>query len=135
MRKAVAHAPVYLNISQTSEGDNTKYKIDQSTTANIPAVNEMWITDWEFREIKDPVMGKVRSKARWIEPGSVEDSDFLASEWLDEGKEQVEAYVESVESSWIAHQVRSNSKKCSSFRLINTTRFGASKTLLAKGCS
>ena len=105
MRKAVAHAPVYLDITQTSEGSVTQYKIDQSTTASIPAVKEQWITDWEFREYKDPVMGKVRAKARLAEPKSVEDSDYLASSWLDEGNEQVEGFVESIESGWTAHQV------------------------------
>lgn len=105
MRKAVSKAPVYLDIVQSTEGPNSKYKIDQSTTAHIPAVKEEWITDWEFREQKDPVMGRVRSKARLIELGGLEDSDFLEGSWLDEGKQQVDAFVESVESGWTAHQV------------------------------
>ena len=107
MRKAIAYAPVYLHITQSQDGSMTEYRIDQTTTANIPAVNEEWITDWEFRETKDPVMEKVRAKARWAEPDSVDDSKFLAGEWLDEGAEHVEAYVESVESEWAAHQVSS----------------------------
>lgn len=107
MRKAIAYAPVYLHISQSEEGGNTKYRIDQRTTANIPAVNEEWITDWDARETKDPVMGPVKAKARWSEPGAVDDSDFLAGGWLDEGKEQVEAFVESPGSGWTAHQVSS----------------------------
>ncbi|KAK3701647.1 hypothetical protein LTR37_015398 [Vermiconidia calcicola] len=105
MRKAIAHAPVYLHVTQSKDGSSTKYRIDQTTTASIPAVNEEWITDWEFRETKDPVMGKVRAKAKWAEPGSIEDSDFLAGGWLDEGGEQVEAYVEGVGSGWTAHQI------------------------------
>lgn len=105
MRKAIAYAPVYLHISQSQDNDNTKFRIDQKTTANIPAVNEEWITDWESRETKDPVMGMVKAKARWSEAGSVDDSDFLAGGWLDEGKEQVEAFVEGVGAGWTAHQV------------------------------
>ncbi|KAL9058471.1 MAG: hypothetical protein Q9162_001767 [Coniocarpon cinnabarinum] len=105
MRSAIAHAPVYLDISQGSQGSSTKYNIDQSTTANIPAVKEEWITDWEFRESKDPVMGKVKAKAKWTEPKDVEDGDFLAGSWLDEGKEQIEAFVESPEGGWTAHQI------------------------------
>ena len=51
-------------------------------------------------------MGKVKAKARWIEPSSLdEDVDFLSGGWLDEGKEQVEAFVESVGAGWMAHQV------------------------------
>lgn len=50
-------------------------------------------------------MGLVRAKARWMKPAQVEDSDFLADGWLNEGKEQVEAFVESVDSGWTAHQV------------------------------
>lgn len=104
-RKAIAYAPVYLEITQTKEGQHTKYRIDQKTTANIPAVNEEWITDWEFRESKDPVMGLVNAKARWSDPGSVDDSDFLAGQWMDEGKQQVEAFVASDKGGWTAHQV------------------------------
>ena len=105
MRKAIAYAPVYLDISQSNDGSSTKYRIDQSTTANIPAVKEEWITDWEFRETKDPVMGPVKAKARWSEPSSAEDNDYLSGGWLDEGKEQVEAFVEGIGSGWTAHQV------------------------------
>ena len=107
MRKAIAHAPVYLDITQSKEDSNTKYRIDQSTTANIPAVNEEWITDWTFRKSKDPVMGPVEAKARWSEPSQLEDRDFLAGGWLDEGHEQIEAFVQSVDGGWTAHQVRS----------------------------
>lgn len=106
MRKAIAHAPVYLHVSQSKEGGNTKYKIDQKTTASIPAVNEEWITDWKMRDSKDPVMGKVSAKARWLKADDVEDSEFLAGGWLDEGAEQIEAWVESGDSGWTAHQVR-----------------------------
>lgn len=105
MRKAIAHAPVYLEISQSQGGSSTNYRIDQKTTANIPAVNEEWITDWEFRETKDAVMGPVKAKAKRSEPSNVDDSDFLSGGWLDEGKEQVEAYVEGVGAGWTAHQV------------------------------
>ncbi|KAK5170879.1 uncharacterized protein LTR77_004023 [Saxophila tyrrhenica] len=105
MRKAIAHAPVYLEVSQSKEGDNTKYRIDQKTTANIPAVNEEWITDWQMRESKDPVMGRVKAKAKWSKPGDVYDGDFFAGGWLDEGVEQVEAYVESAKAGWTAHQI------------------------------
>ena len=106
MRKAIALAPVYLHISQSKEGSRIKYKIDQTTTANIPAVNEEWITDWTFRTSKDPVMGEVKAKARWTSPGHVEDADFLAGGWIDEGNEQIEAFVESEKDGWTAHQVR-----------------------------
>lgn len=82
-----------------------KFKIDQTTTANIPAVNEEWVTDWMFRENKDPVMGKVRAKAKWSKPGDVDDADFLAAGWIDESDEHVEAFVESAEDGWTAHQV------------------------------
>ena len=51
-------------------------------------------------------MGQVKAMARWAEPGSVEDSDFLSGGWLDEGSEQVEAFVEGVGAGWTAHQVR-----------------------------
>ena len=105
MRKAISHAPVYLDVTQSKEGSHTRYKINQSTTANIPAVNEDWITDWQFRDQKDPVMGQVASKARWIESGSLENSDFFAGSWLDESTGHVEAVVESVEGGWTAHQV------------------------------
>lgn len=106
MRKAIAHAPVYLEITQSKEGSNTKYRIDQKTTASIPAVNEEWITDWEMRETKDRVMGAVKAKAKWAKPADVEDDgDFLAGGWLDKGAEQIEAYVESVGGGWTAHQV------------------------------
>lgn len=94
-----------MEISQSTEGQYIKYRIDQKTTANIPAVNEEWITDWEFRESKDPVMGLVKAKARWSNPSSVDDSDFLAGQWIDEGKEQIEAFVESEKGGWTAHQV------------------------------
>lgn len=137
MRKAIAYAPVYLHISQSEDNGNTKFRIDQKTTANIPAVNEEWITDWESRETKDPVMGLVKAKARWSEPTAVGDSDFLAGGWLDEGKEQVEAFVESPGSGWTAHQVSS----CDS---INTDisgvtlilhRYGASRNSRANACT
>ena len=105
MRKAIAAAPVYLEISQSKQDGNMKYRIDQKTTANIPAVNEEWITDWGSRETKDPVMGKVKAKARWADPSTVEDSDFLDGGWLREDQDLVEAFVESVGDSWTAHQV------------------------------
>ena len=63
------------------------------------------ITDWEFRDYNDPVMGSVKSKARWTDPSSVEDSEFLGGDWANDGKEQVEAFVEGVGSGWTAHQV------------------------------
>lgn len=115
MRTAIAHAPVYLHITQSKDGDSDKYRIDQSTTANIPAVKEEWITDFEFRESKDPVMGRVRAKARWSEPRKIEDADFLADVpggWFDEGKQQVEAFVESPQGGWTAHQVSSDLRGC-----------------------
>lgn len=105
MRKAIAHAPVYLDISQTKEGSTMRYKIDQSTTANIPAVNEEWFTDWSFRTSNDPVMGEVRAKAKFSKLNEIEDGDFLAGGWLDEGGEQFEAFVESIKDAWTAHQV------------------------------
>lgn len=105
MRKAIALAPVYLDIAQSKQGEHAKYKIDQTTTAKIPGVNEEWITDWEFRESKDPVMGDVKAKARWTKPDSVEDSDFLAGGWEENGEQQIEALVESLEHGWTAHQV------------------------------
>jgi hypothetical protein len=94
-----------LHILQSKEGSHTKYKIDQTTTANIPAVNEEWITDWTIRTSKDPVMGEVKAKARWTKPGDVEDADFLAGGWTDESNEQIEAFVESEKDGWTAHQV------------------------------
>ena len=109
MRKAIAHAPVYLNVSQSKDGESTIFKIDQTTTAGIPAVKEEWITDWEMRETKDAVMGRVKAKAKWSKVDEVEDGDFLAGDWLDEGPEQIEAHVESVDSGWTAHQVSSKS--------------------------
>ena len=105
MRTAISKAPVYLHISQSKEGSNTKYKIDQKTTASIPAVNEEWITDWDLRTTKDAVMGEVKAKAKWSKPGDVHDSDFLAGGWKDEGEEQIEAFVESPKGGWTAHQV------------------------------
>lgn len=39
MRKAVSYAPVNLDISQPSD---TEIRIKQSTTANIPAIDEEW---------------------------------------------------------------------------------------------
>ena len=105
MRTAIAYSPVYLSISQTKEGSNTKYTIEQSTTADIPGVNEEWTTDWQFRTSEDPVMSEVQAKARWSKPGNVDDSDYLAGGWLDEGEEQIEAVVESFVGGWTAHQV------------------------------
>jgi hypothetical protein len=105
LRKAIAQAPVYLHIFQSMEGESTKYRIDQKTTANIPAVNEEWITDWQMRESQDPVMGLVQAKAKWSHPSKIDHADFLADGWLDEGPEQIEAYVESSGDGWTAHQV------------------------------
>lgn len=105
MRKAIAAAPVYLHISMSKENSHTTYNIDQKTTASIPAVNEEWITDWRMRDTEDRVMGKVKAKARWAALDDVEDSDFLAGGWLDDGSKQVEAFVESPGGGWTAHQV------------------------------
>ena len=69
-----------------------------------PPVNEEWFTDWSFRETKDPVMGLVKAKARWIEPSAADD-EFLLSGWIDEGPQQIQAYVESVGDGWTANQV------------------------------
>jgi hypothetical protein len=68
-------------------------------------VNEEWITDWQFRTAKDPVMGEVKARARWSKLGGVDDSDYLANGWVDEGQDQVEAFVQSVKGGWTAHQV------------------------------
>ena len=107
MRKAIAAAPVYLHITMSSEDSHTKYNIDQKTTASIPAVNEEWITDWQMRETEDRVMGTVKAKARWAAPDGIDDSNFLAGGWLDEGPKQIEAFVESPRGDWTAHQVTS----------------------------
>ena len=127
MRKAIAHAPVYLHISQSKEGSHTKYKIDQTTTASIPAVNEEWITDWTFRTSKDPVMGEVKAKARWAKPSDGEDADFLAGDWIDEGDDQVEAFVESAKDGWTAHQVWRSGLMFSVLLSLVCNRFGALK--------
>ena len=105
LRTAIPYAPVYLHISQTKDGSNTKYTIDQTTTASIGTVNEEWITDWTVRATKDPVMGNVSAKARWSRPADADDADFLAGGWIDEGEEHVEAFVEHAEDGWTAHQV------------------------------
>lgn len=58
-----------------------------------------------MRESKDPVMGKVAAKARWARTDSVEDAEFLDGGWEEEGGEQIEAYVQSLQGGWTAHQV------------------------------
>ena len=50
------------------------------------------------------MMGPVKAKARWIEPSAADD-DFLSSGWVDEGPQQIQAYVESVGDGWTANQV------------------------------
>jgi hypothetical protein len=55
-------------------------------------------------------MSKVRAKAKWSKPADVDDADFLAGGWIDEGEEHVEAFVESAEGGWTAHQVSSDER-------------------------
>lgn len=99
---------MHLNVSQ----DDSQITIDQSTTANIPAIEEQWPYDWQMREHKDAVMGKVAAKSHWVQLSDVqgEDASWLTGEgWLDGGNgddgKQVEAFVDGIDGGWTAHQV------------------------------
>ena len=108
VRKAASHAPISLDVRQKEESGTTQIFIDQSTAASIPAINEEWILDWQDREQKDAILGKVKSKSRWRKKGEISQG------WLTEGLEEdevVEALVVSQESDWKAEQV-SNLYRC-----------------------
>ena len=81
----------------------THIYIDQSTTANIPAIKEQWILDWQEREQKDAALGPVKSKSRWSKLQDVDDT-YLKEGNREEG-EVVEAYVESTKNGWKGRQV------------------------------
>lgn len=102
---------MHLNVSQ----DSSQVTIDQSTTASIPAIKEQWPFDWQMREHKDAVMGKVAAKSHWVQLNEVqgEDASWLIGEgWLDDGNgdegKQVEAFVDGIDGGWTAHQVSLN---------------------------
>ena len=103
MRKAVSFAPVNLDISQPSADE---IKIKQSTTANIPAIDEEWYPgDHEWREQSDKLLGKVRSRSRWAKVSELTDFDgFLVSDLSGENA-VIQADVESRDSDWKAVQV------------------------------
>jgi len=104
IRKAVSFALVNLTVAQND--DSSEIRIKQSTTANIPAVQEEWYPrDHEWRETKDALMGKVKSRSRWVEVNELDHSEAFLKEGLDSGTEVVEAEVESLENGWRAMQV------------------------------
>lgn len=103
LRKAVSFAPVNLDVSQPSADE---IHIKQSTTANIPAIDEEWYPgDREWREQSDKLLGKVRSRSRWAKVSELEGfGDFLL-EGLKGEDEVIQADVESRDSDWKAVQV------------------------------
>lgn len=102
LRKAIPHAPVYLEISQ--KGSN-EYHIDQTTTASIPAIKEEWYLDWEWREQKDAILGKVKSRSRWIKVSELENAAGFLTDGLKGDDQAVEAIVESLGNGWDARQI------------------------------
>lgn len=107
IRATASKAPITLHITHKGRSE---YYIKQSTTASIPAVNEEWCPEdpnYEWRENKDPFLGKVRSRARWVKVAQVEGQgkEFL-TEGLGEGDEVIEAEVEGLgDVDWRARQV------------------------------
>lgn len=103
IRKAVSFAPVNLDISQPSADE---IKIKQSTTANIPAIDEEWYPgDHEWREQSDKLLGKVRGRSRWARVSELEGFDGFLVKDLSEGGEVIQADVESRDADWKAVQV------------------------------
>lgn len=102
IRKAASHAPISLDVRQKEEAGTTQIFIDQKTAASISAINEEWILDWQEREQKDSILGKVRSRSRWRK--KVEISEDYLTEGLEED-EVVEALVVSLDRDWKAEQV------------------------------
>ncbi|KAK5114772.1 hypothetical protein LTR85_010085 [Meristemomyces frigidus] len=103
VRKAASMAPVNLFVRQN--GDSEIY-IDQSTTANIPAIKEEWYPrDHEWRENKDSFLGKVKSRSRWAKVSELSGAEGLLTEGVDGDAEVIESEVESVENGWRAVQV------------------------------
>lgn len=103
MRKAVSFAPVNLDVSQPSKDE---IKIKQSTTANIPAIDEEWYPgDHEWREQADKLLGKVRSRARWAKVSELQDYDGFLLKDLGGEDEVIQADVESRDADWKAVQV------------------------------
>lgn len=104
-RKAVSYAPVSLNITQKGESE---IYINQSTTASIPAVKEEWYpADHEWREQKDAVFGKLKSRSRWVKISELQNggAEAFLIDGLDGGEEVIEAEVESLDDGWRAVQV------------------------------
>lgn len=104
IRKAVSFAPV--NLAVTQKGDS-EIHIKQSTTANIPAVQEEWYPkDHEWRENKDSFLGRVKSRSRWAKVSELEGAEGFLTEGLGAEEEVIESEVESLESSgWKAVQI------------------------------
>lgn len=105
IRATASKAPITLHITQKGRSE---YLIKQSTTASIPAINEEWYPEdpsYEWRENKDPFLGPVRSRAKWVKVDEVdgEGKGFLTQDL--EG-EVVEAEVEGLgDVGWRAKQV------------------------------
>lgn len=103
MRKAVTFAPVNLDVSQQNLNE---IHIKQSTTANIPAIDEEWYPgDHEWREQSDKLLGKVRSRSRWAKVSELDGFDGFLLEGLKGEDEVIQADVESRDSDWKAIQV------------------------------
>ena len=118
MKKAIQHAPVTLTITQPSAHE---IHIEQSTSASIPGIKEEWYpppassssTDQqgEWRENKDALMGRVRSRSRWARVGELEEAGLggeagFLLEGLRGDRETVVAEVEGMEGEgWRAVQV------------------------------
>lgn len=103
MRKAVGFAPVNLDVKQPSADE---IHIKQSTTANIPAIDEEWYPgDHEWREQNDKLLGKVRSRSRWANVSELQGFDGFLLKDLKGEDEVIQADVESQDGDWKAVQV------------------------------
>lgn len=76
------------------------------TTANAPAGDIEWIFDFEWREKKDPGLGLLKGRARFISSlADIDDAEYLAQGWIEsEGTEHFEFMVESIDNGWTSHQ-------------------------------
>ena len=104
MRNTVPKAPIDLSISQQGEKE---IHIDQTTTASIPAIKEEWYpSDNEWREQKDMVLGKVKSRSRWAKVSELSGAEDFLTQDLGREDEIIEAEVQSLEKTeWTARQV------------------------------
>lgn len=93
VRKVIIKSRIVVAVKHWKENETTHVELDNRMPFGLPSTKDMYQLDWLAREIKDPVFGNVRDRARWLRLAELED-EFQKDGWEEGTDELMELFTE-----------------------------------------